>query len=88
MASTVLADANRGSVRRPIFWQPKCHVRKLDGAMRKSRQPRRSAANSTIAAAHDGEAAARHSKFGSGNFTARRRKQRCDGPATRLMASS
>jgi hypothetical protein len=29
MASTVLADANRGSVRRPIFWQPRYRVRGL-----------------------------------------------------------
>jgi len=27
MASTVLFDANRGSVRRPIFWQPRYRVR-------------------------------------------------------------
>jgi len=27
VASTVLADANRGSVRRPIFWQPRYRVR-------------------------------------------------------------
>jgi hypothetical protein len=56
--------------------------------MRKSRQPRRSAANSANSAANDREAAARHSKFGSDDFAARRRKGSRYGPAKRLVASS
>jgi hypothetical protein len=88
VTSTVLADANRGNARASNFLAAAMPRSQLDGAMRKSRQPRCAAANSNVHAANHREAAGHYSKSGSGNFAARPRKGGGVDPNKPRMAST
>jgi hypothetical protein len=52
LKASIIASRNRDDRRRPIFWQHGSARSKLDVAMRKSRQPRCTAAISGIAASN------------------------------------